>query len=100
MNRTGREEYDERRAALFGGAKASRSATVASRTVLPAGDGATTDARSSDHSATGGIFLTGAEVVHGLLRLNDIRDPDRWLRRHGAPVAFHTGSAKRYLPGE
>ena len=50
--------------------------------------------------AGAGPLLTAEEVVHALLALMEIRDPERWLRRHGAPVALCAGHSKRYLAAD
>lgn len=44
-----------------------------------------------------GLLFTAVQVVHDVLALTEIRDAERWLKRHGAPVALDTGHTKRYL---
>lgn len=47
-----------------------------------------------------GLLLTAKQIVHDVLALQEIRDPARWLKRHGAPVALDIGHAKRYLASD
>jgi hypothetical protein len=59
------------------------------------------DARPTLGIPAGAAFLlTASAVVHEILGLREIRDPGRWLRRHGAPAALDTGHAKRYLAAD
>ena len=46
------------------------------------------------------VFLSAEEVVHDLLNMPSIGDPERWLKRHRAPVALNTGRIKRFLAAE
>jgi hypothetical protein len=65
--------------------------------------GATTEPGASltyETAAGTSFFLSGEQVVHSLLNLKGIRDPDRWLKRHKAPVALDTGHEKRFLAAD
>jgi hypothetical protein len=61
------------------------------------GGGGDVDARPSLDRSAGGFLLTGGDVVYGLLNLQGIKDPDRWLKRHRAPVALAAAGVKRYV---
>jgi hypothetical protein len=99
------ESYQDRSARLFGstgGRSSSDQIELPPQHRIGAGGGRQkNEARpSSTPLAVGTILHTATDVVHGLLNLRQITDPDRWLKRHGAPVALDTGGMKRYLAAD
>ena len=94
-------KYEERSREVFGTRQSPRSRE---RSVPDNGAGGgipKNDARPVCEPAAGArILLTPEQVVHDLLNLRAIRDPGRWLKRHGAPVAIDTGHEKRFLAAE
>lgn len=89
--------YDARIREVFGKKAISDNPTQPPRNESTSGTG-TTSARPACEAAAGAFhFLTGEEVVHGLLNMPKICDPDRWLKRHKAPVALDMGHSKRFL---
>ena len=92
--------YDARIREVFGKKAISDNPTQPPRNESTSGTG-TTSARPACEAAAGAFhFLTGEEVVHGLLNMPKICDPDRWLKRHKAPVALDMGHSKRFLAAQ
>jgi len=95
-------DYDARRERIFGATKnekgpaRKRDAENDTSGVAPQQGARPT----CEHAAGVDIFLTADQAVHGLLNLRSIRDPGRWLKRHGAPVALDTGHEKRFLAAD
>jgi len=98
------ETYQERTSRLFGAMDApptlDRTAPNGKRQASAGGEQQIPEARPSTPLAVGTFLLTGTDAVHGILNLPEITDPDRWLKRHGAPVAMNTGGMKRYLASD
>jgi hypothetical protein len=101
MKRAKNSSYEARYEGLFGKPlkNAMAQQNEPERNTIRADRGETADkARPAVRRPVGaGILLTAEEIVHGLFALSTISDPERWLKRHGAPVALDTGHAKRYL---
>lgn len=94
-------KYDERARDVFGVHQSIRSRERSAPDNGAGGGIPKNDARPACEPAAGAcILLTPEQVVHDLLNLRAIRDPGRWLKRHGAPVAIDTGHEKRFLAGE
>jgi hypothetical protein len=102
--RTGkrRADYDARAQQIFETNKRTTFKQLAAQEAeLVSGAETNGKVRPSCDGVAGDRFLLSAEaVVHGLLNLPVIRDPERWLKRHGAPVALHTGQYRRYLAAD
>jgi hypothetical protein len=100
MPREKDDQYEARRRQVFDrpDERNYRTAQAARDTENASGAGTKRDVRPSSGGIAGVRFLLSAEaVVHDLLNLSEIRDPERWLKRHGAPVAMDTRQCKRYL---
>ena len=89
VSRSKNTDYDARSREIFG-----KEMKISSNTPARA-DAVSTSGTSSvkkengarptcEHAAGAHLFLNAEEVVHGLLNLSSIRDPDRWLKRHKA----------------
>jgi hypothetical protein len=98
-----RADYSERFQQVFGTNPRPAGTTASEDSSQPNATTGGTEEKSArplpDRSA-GGYLLTAQDVVHGLLNLREITDPDRWLKRHNAPVALAAGGVKRYVAAE
>lgn len=93
--------YDSRCENIFGRAIPATSCAEDKRprTSGRASVARTTESASSACESDAGppLFLSAEQVVHDLLNMPKIRDPERWLKRHRAPIALTAGRTKRFL---
>ena len=89
--------YDARIREVFGKKAMSGNPAQPPRSESTSGTRTTTAGPACETAAGASHFLTAEEVVHGLLNMPEICAPDRWLKRHKAPVALDMGHTKRFL---
>lgn len=97
------EKYEARADAIFGERRGGKSQPPQVFNPTSGASGVPIDqgVRPQSERVAGAHFLLSAdEAVHDLLNLREIRDPERWLKRHRAPVAIDTGHTKRFLAAE